>query len=614
MPETSLHAPAAGSAAAGARASPRREWIAVLLLLAVVVVAVVAVHDDFGVTWDEGAQARYGQLALDYYATAGRDLAVNRFYNLKYYGPIVEMAAGAAARARPAAPFETRHLVLGLLAALAIPAIAGFARLFRRPHLPLLSATILVVLPRFTGHAFNNSKDIPFALGVIVFMTALVPLFVDRDDSWRRVLLAGLALGLALSVRPGGILLLGLFFVGTSILARATVGRQPSGASTEGRKAAILGLAWLVLFLSWPWAQEHPLKSLADATALAVSFPLPIPVLFEGRIVASHDLPWYYLPKFLLLTTPPTLLALFLAGTIVSAVRAVRERRSRETALAALTLMWFFLPVALFVARRPPVYDGLRHFLFILPALAVLAAVGASELRRVVRARAGDVAAWAVVGVLVLLPVKDLIRLHPYQMTYFNGLAGGLREAAGRYETDYWIAGYRAAIQWLNATPAVADGRRVDVLVAGQPVPEPDELTDGPECWTERRKPYSLEISRNFVKEAAAHAAAANVTVHILPELWDAGIPADRMDFYVATTRFGYDRCFPDAPVIHRVGRDGATFVIVKDLRGMAGSALPGGSNRADESDPRGGAGQAEGSSSTSSSSVATATHPEIVR
>lgn len=566
-----------------------------LVLLAIAVVAAVAVHDDFGVTWDEGAQARYGRLALDYYATAGRDLDVNRFYNLMNYGPIVEVATAAAARARPEAPFETRHLLLGLSAALALPAIAAFARLYRRPHLPLLSATILLLTPRFTGHAFNNSKDVPFALGVIVCMAALAPVFVDRDHSWRRVLLAGLALGLALSVRPGGILLLALFFVGMSALGRWTLGPPPAGLSKQARQAAILGVAWIVLFLCWPWAQEHPLRSLSDAASLAVSFPVPIPVLFEGRIVASHDLPWYYLPKFLLLTTPPTLLALFVVGTVVSIVRALRDRRSRETALSGITLMWFFLPVAIFVARRPPVYDGLRHFLFILPALAVLAAVGANEVRRLVARRAGSVAGWAIVGALVLLPVKDLVRLHPYQMTYFNGLAGGLREAAGRYETDYWIAGYREAMQWLNGTPVVEGGRPTRVLVAGQPVPDPEMLSEEPECWTERRKPYRLEISRHFVKDAAAHAAASNVAVYILPELWDAEIPTDRMDFYVATTRFGYDRCFPEAPVIHRVGRDGVTFVVVKDLR-RPGSAHP------------------EASASASSSSVETETHPEIVR
>ena len=38
------------------------------------------------------------------------------------------------------------------------------------------------------------------------------------------------------------------------------------------------------------------------------------------------------------------------------------------------------LVLALFAVFRPNVYDGVRHFLFILPALAVLAAFGASWL------------------------------------------------------------------------------------------------------------------------------------------------------------------------------------------------------------------------------------------
>ena len=63
--------------------------------------------------------------------------------------------------------------------------------------------------------------------------------------------------------------------------------------------------------------------------------------------------------------------------------------RDLERLTSIFTLMWFFLPLLLFVVRRPTVYDGLRHFLFILPALALLAALGATAVLDFVRARAG---------------------------------------------------------------------------------------------------------------------------------------------------------------------------------------------------------------------------------
>jgi hypothetical protein len=35
-------------------------------------------------------------------------------------------------------------------------------------------------------------------------------------------------------------------------------------------------------------------------------------------------------------------------------------------------------------------------------------------------------------------------------------------------------------------------------------------------------------------------------------------------DYYVATTRNHLDRTFPDAPVVHSIGRAGAAFTVIK--------------------------------------------------
>ncbi len=526
----------------------------------------MVVHDDYGVTWDEEAQARYGDLALEYYASAGADDQVNQFYNLKYYGPAAEMLAAVVARASPAAPYEARHLVVGLLAALSILAVAACARLFDRAHLPILAALILVMLPRFSGHAFNNSKDIPFAVGVTFLMAAISAVFVDRDFSWKRILIAGLAFGLTVSLRPSGLIVLAVFFLGVSFISRLFPAGRAADEEEGSRKLAILGVAWLTLFLTWPWAHAHPLRSLAEAAALSLAFPRPIPVLFEGSFIASNELPWYYLPKYVLITTPPSILVLLVIGLGLTVGWAWKRGGGRSGPMAAITLMWFFLPLLLFAVRRPTVYDGLRHFLFILPALAVLAAVGATAVLGFLRARAGRVVAWLVVSALILAPTRAFVHLHPYQMTYFNAFTGGMRRAAERYETDYWLSGYREAIEWVNRVAGEAPETTFRVLVSGWPIPEPADLARGAMCWTDRRLPEGAVPIEPLMKGTASHRAAENVQVFVVTELWQAGMQMTEMDFYVSTTRFRYDECFPEAPVAYRVERDGATYVVVKEL------------------------------------------------
>lgn len=52
--------------------------------------------------------------------------------------------------------------------------------------------------------------------------------------------------------------------------------------------------------------------------------------------------------------------------------------------------------------------------------------------------------------VYFFLLLNTIRQLHPYEYLYFNALVGGLKGAAGRYETDYWGKTNREAILWLR--------------------------------------------------------------------------------------------------------------------------------------------------------------------
>jgi len=97
-----------------------------------------------------------------------------------------------------------------------------------------------------------------------------------------------------------------------------------------------------------------------------------------------------------------------------------------------------------FVIARPNVYDGLRHFLFILPPFAVLVGVAAADVHFRLQKNLPWLALPVVAGVL-LSAVPAMVRLHPYENVYFNFLAGPKATLHERYETDYWASSYREA-------------------------------------------------------------------------------------------------------------------------------------------------------------------------
>ena len=103
-------------------------------------------------------------------------------------------------------------------------------------------------------------------------------------------------------------------------------------------------------------------------------------MLFEGRIYESNALPQHYLVEYLLITTPLAVLGVAMLGLAQSILVQSREPRSPRSLALLLIQMWLILPLLLYTVQRPNIYDGLRHFLFLLPAVALWYAVGAASL------------------------------------------------------------------------------------------------------------------------------------------------------------------------------------------------------------------------------------------
>ncbi len=524
------------------------QWTAGLLVL-VGLLGAVATAGDYGVAWDDSVQVRYGAAVLDYFLSGGADRRCNELLDLRLYGPPVELLSAALGRIAPARQLELRHLVTALIALLSVPALYQFGRLLGHRYLGLLAAVALWTLPRFYGHAFVNTKDVPFAVGMIASLAALSALLARRKYTWREFMVCGLLMGCTVSVRPGGWLLLGPYYVLGVMFSdwQARRARRRPGSAQPRRRslrkqAGMFAVAWIVMVACWPWAHESPLSHPLQAIRMSSQFHIVVPILFDGQVLMSDALPRTYLLRFLLLTTPAAVLIPALCGVVVAAVRLVRGLDHRRAVVYWMLLVWLALPLALFVVMRPNAYDGLRHFLFVLPALALFAAVGwhwcwTRSSRRLVR---GAVAAVAVVA--FCLPCLEIVRLHPYQIAYFNQLVGGVAGASGRYETEYWLTSYREAMEWIVRQPRTANAK-VRVLVA----------------------------ANENARWCAAYYADPQIEVVTTLRGQQPGPLPDSIDYYLGTTRTGMSDNFPSAPIVYQVSRAGAVFAVVKGR----GSGLP---------------------------------------
>lgn len=129
---------------------------------------------------------------------------------------------------------------------------------------------------------------------------------------------------------------------------------------------------------------------------------------------------------------------------------------ARSETFLCLLLSCFLLPFLAVVIFRLPIYNNFRHLLFIAPPLFVMGSIALEHFLQV-----GSRPAWLlpILTITLLVPgVVGIVRLHPYEYIYYNGLVGGVGGAHGNYELDFWCTSYREAVQAVNRiAPAAAE-------------------------------------------------------------------------------------------------------------------------------------------------------------
>jgi Dolichyl-phosphate-mannose-protein mannosyltransferase len=451
------------------------------LVLCAALVVVCATFRDYGIPWDAQGEAEYGELLIRFYTSGFADHSAFNFVNFRFYGGGFELPAALLARISPFAVHETRHLFCALLGLFGLAATWRLARRLGGARAGALAAGMLLLNPSWYGHGFINARDIPFGAGVVTSLLLTLRALEELPRiRWRTRIALGVVIGFTVSVRVGGVLAL-LFLavpIALWLLGRARSGAARSDVARELARiaaalASIAGVAYCVMIVFWPWAALSPLNPLR-ALLMFSRFPFEANVLFGGALVPARDLPAAYLPVQFLVRSPESLLAGLALAAAFGCI-ALRRGLSQLLELQRLKLVAVgfaaLFPFVYFVLLRPVAYNGMRHFLFVIPPLSVLAALA---FDRSLRVKSPAVRSALAVGLALaaLAQTRALIALHPDQYTYFNRLAGGPRGAHGRFELDYWGTSLEEATDLLvgeleDDIPRPAAHRPYKVYVCG---------------------------------------------------------------------------------------------------------------------------------------------------
>ncbi|MHC2257801.1 4-amino-4-deoxy-L-arabinose transferase-like glycosyltransferase [Bradyrhizobium embrapense] len=517
------------------------------LVLGVVAVVAGLTFRDYGLGWDDYTHAEYADLLLRMYGSGFKDTGALSFANLYMYGGGFDMAAALLHKVIPLELFETRRLLGAIVGVIGLAVTWRLARRVGGPLAGLAALLLLALCPTFYGHMFMNPKDAPFAVAMVVLIMGLVRLIEEYPaPSPRTILIVGLGAGLSIGCRVLGGLALIYAVIGFIPLWIEEFRKQgPREAAHRFAHVVYvllpgLVLGYLVMGLIWPWSIMEPGHPLEAVTYFSHFFEKPWKEMFDGALVSVPDMPWSYLPTLFALQLPEVLLVLLTAAVIttLTSLSRIDVPAKRKTIMLMLTLA-ATLPLVIAMVKRPALYNGIRHFIFVIPPMAVLGGVAFArgmdwlgEIRR-----AWQPAALAVFAFGLLLPLSEMIRLHPYQYTHFNHIAGTVRTADNFFMLDYWGLALKQA----------SDGLR-EQLAERQEAPPQHRKWKVAVCGPQR--PAQVALGPDFTIGWDSHAADFAMT---LGEFYCKGLAA---------------------PVMVEIKRDDVVFARVYDIRGRSISSL----------------------------------------
>lgn len=413
--------------------------------------------DKYGMSWDEPFHQTGGMIALTY---IGLENVPTEFKsNEKYYGPFFEMINIEFAKwvriVFGLNWIDSHHVLIVLLSSIGLIFLFKLGKILFGEWIALYSTMFLALYPRFIGHAHYNTKDIPLAVLLLITLFFIYSAFNKKSYYFAGT--AGLFFGMSMSIRVDALTILPIIFTSYSFSLFCEWKKSEVIRNTRSCKKEFFMLLIFIsssvisTFLTWPFLWSDPLL-IVNSINHFLHHPWNKNVLYLGNIYTAHSVPWHYAPFYLFFVTPMAIVICFLGG-LYEILKNFKHKNF--TTGYILIFVWFFIPLWIAMLPGLPKYDGIRHYIILLPALALISGVGLNHfiirIEAILHFHAIHLKSLIMLLVSALL-FLEISKVTPYEGSYFNELLRTFKpkQIEDYLELEYWGVSYREGIDWLN--------------------------------------------------------------------------------------------------------------------------------------------------------------------
>lgn len=341
--------------------------------------------------------------------------------------------------------------VVGVLGCWAVGLVCRETFQSRRAELAGIAGSFL--LPLWLGHSWMNQKDVPFAVGfacatAAATLAASLPRsgIVSRTTVRDLVLTTVLAISLTFGTRPG------LAVLAVPLLAYGVWQIRNKGEELHKPLiTAVFGGSALVLVTN-PASMPNPIGWVWNGIVVGRSFVgYAGDVLFDGRLVRSADLGWWFLVKSFISSLPLVALIGLVAGGVFLAIQA----RQRSWGVVVPVCYHAIVVAAVVIGLSGNNYNAGRQFLFIVLGWQMVAIIGLWWMGNLIDRRWRRASRFVILA-LAALVIVDHISIFPYQYVYRNEIVRRADDFANRGEFDYWGMAGRELVSAIPNQPGLA--------------------------------------------------------------------------------------------------------------------------------------------------------------
>ena len=302
-------------------------------------------------------------------------------------------------------------------------------KIFNNQIYSLIGCFILMTYPRIFAQSFYNSKDIIFLSLFII--TNYYGYSIILKNKIKNLFLFCFFSACLINLRVVGsivpfTILLIMFF--NDIINKVSVLKK--------EYIFIPSFIVLSLYIIWPYLWDDPINNFINVIKYFSNHPWPLNNFYLGEYVKATEMQWHYLLIWIVITTPIFFLIITLGGLLLFFFNINKKFKKIKDIYIFFSISFYvILPILLAICLDSTLYDGWRHFYFIVPFLIFFSLYFIDFLLNYRKFKSIKFFSIFLIS-LFFLNIYHMIKLHPYQYLYFNNFI--IKDPLSKFEKDYW--------------------------------------------------------------------------------------------------------------------------------------------------------------------------------